>query len=288
MAGFKNIGAMIDAELNGQCRYSTWRKSPTQTTGSGIWFDLCLSPGNPVPNYYAAAPGVAIRLAQSTDGGLYHSGPVSGLGMTKHLRKLTAMTLTGTAVPLPMMLLDYLLFYPFLDESVTDPQMLDNAVGLSRYASGAGVQMMAVVVAGQTGGQSFQVSYTNSAGVSGRTSKTVTMNTQAVNGTIITTNPATAGCAGPFIPLQVGDSGVQSIQSVTFNGPDVGLITLVLVKPIASMTIRGIDAPVEVDFFRDFGACPQIVDDAYLNFICLPSGTLAAAPIHGDILTVWN
>jgi len=75
---------------------------------------------------------------------------------------------------------------------------------------------------------------------------------------------------------------------VTMAGADVGLFALVLVKPLAQLQLRGIDAPVEVNYFTDFGQLPTIVDDAYLNFLACPSGSLAATPLHGDITVVWN
>ena len=287
---FRNVRAMVDAENNGQTFFSAWRKTPTQTTGAGIWFDLSMSPGNPVPNYYAAAPGIAIALAQSTDGGIPHGGNVSSIGATKHLKEITAMTTTATAVPLPMILCDYLLFYPFVDMSITDPQMMNNTVKISRSISGVGVQIMAVEVAGQSGvgNPQFFVNYTNSDGVSGRQTPNIACNTQTVNGTLISSSAALNKSAGPFLPLQNGDVGVRSIDSITFLTADVGLISFVLVKPIMQMAIRSIDAPAEHVCFTDYAQLPTIEDDAYLNFICLPQGTLAAAPIHGTIKTIWG
>lgn len=283
MAGFRNVRELVDAHEDGASKFTTWRKQPTQTTASGIWFDLSMSPGNPNPQYYAASPGVSVAMSQSSDGGIFHGGNVSPAN--KYLRRMMAMTVTATAVPMPMILCDYLLYYPFIDESATDEQLLTNSTTLPRATDGVGVQMMAVVVAGQTGGQSFQVNYTNSAGVAGRISQTVTMNAQAVNGTIVTSSSTNSG--GPFIGLQNGDSGVRSVESVTMNGIDVGLFTLVLVKPLAQMSIRGIDAPVEVDYLIDFSQLPRVEDNAYLNFICHPGGTLSGAPIHGHAEFVW-
>lgn len=280
-----NVASIIAAYDAGQSLYRTWRKVPTQTTGSGIWFDLSLSPGNPVPQYYAAAPLTAIALARSTDGGLDHGPNVSPL--TKHLHKFMAMTQTATAVPLPIILCDYLMYYPFVAMDAGD-QTMTNVVTIPRYTTGAGVEIMAVEVAAQVGGAQFYVTYTNSDGVAGRVTATVTCNTQTVNGTIITSAPTTAGAAGPFLPLQRGDSGVRSIQSVTFLSGDVGLISLVLVKPLASHSIYGITAPVEADFLIDRSILPIIKDDAYLNMIVHPSGTLAAAPLNGEIQTFWS
>ena len=122
----------------------------------------------------------------------------------------------------------------------------------------------------------------------GRTTGPVAQNSVSVNGSIVTSDRANANARGPFLPLQVGDTGVRTIDTVTMHGADVGLFSLVLVKPLAQLQLRGIDAPVEVDYFTQFGQLPRIHDDAYLNFLACPSGSLAATTLHGDITVVWN
>lgn len=283
----RRVADIAESDIEGRSTIYTWRKSPSQVTTAGIWFDLSMSPGNPVPQYYANTPLAAVVLRQSVDGGMAHGGNVSP--SQKILREVMAMTTTATGLPMPMILMDYLLFYPFIDEGTIDEQPLTNTASLTRYTDGDGVQIMAVSVAGRTGGQTFSVKYCNQDGVEDRVTSTVLQNTAAANGSIVTTATASNGAAGPFIPLQAGDTGVRYIQSVTMNGPDVGLFTLVLVKPLLQMQIRGIDAPVEVDPFLMKGtSLPVIQDDAYLNFIALPKGSLAATAIHGTIKTVWN
>lgn len=291
MPGFNSVRSLVDREVtDGATVYTGWRKVPAVVTSIGFWQDLSMAPGNPRPQYYAAAPYVAARLAQSTDGGIFHGAAVSP--STKHLRRLMALTVTAGAVPLPMILCDYLLYYPFIDESLIDEvQAMDNAVTIPRYTTGEGVQIMAVVVAGHTVGTGtfFTCSYTNQAGVPGRTTLPTQLGGQFVNGTIATSARATASCFGPFLPLQNGDTGVRSIESCTFTGvPDVGLMTLALVKPLADISLRGIDAPVEVDFLRDRPSLPRIYDDAYLNFLALANGSLSAAPIMGDASFAWS
>lgn len=291
MAGFSNARQLADAQDAGKYLYASFRKQATQTTGAGIWFDLSMSPGNPAPNYYIGSPNVFVPLRQSTDGGIRHGGNVNALGSKKLLRKLMVLTPTAAATPLPLKLLDYVGFYGFIDESVLEEQFLDNTTPLPRHADGRGVQMMPVVVAGQTGGQPFTVKYVNQDGVAGRVTQPAVMGTQFVNGTILHSVQAGAGSPdnGPFLPLQVGDTGVRSVESVTIGGiGDVGLFALVLVKPIASISLRGIDAPTEIDYLTDMAALPEIADDAYLNFLALPNGSLSGAPIHGVIETTWS
>lgn len=286
MTGFTGVKALVDAELDGKARFAGWRKSPVQPTTIGIWFDMSMSPGNPVPQYYASSPLEAKVLSRTNDIGLDHGQDVT---TSKHLREVMALSNSATPLPMAMMLCDYLMYYPFVDQGTTDLQLMEQTATLTRYTDGVGVQIMAVGVAAGLGGQTFQVGYTNSDGVAGRFTDTITLNAAAFVGAIATSDRAVAGARGPFLSLQSGDSGVRSIDSFQMiSGPDVGLVTLVLVKPLAQMQIRGLDAPVEVDYMRDFSQAPTIENDAYLNWLCCPSGSLNGVTIYGTIKTVWS
>lgn len=285
MGNIKSIGQLVDAELNGQMREYVWRKTPSQATTAGLWFDLSLSPGNPPPQYYVGSPLTATALRQSTDGGLWHGAAVSNSEM--YLRKILALTATATALPMSMILCDYLLFYPFIDTGTTDPQSMVNTVALPRYTDGKGVQVIAVQTNAGAGGQSFSFSYTNSNGVAGRTSQTITMNTATTTGTIFSNSIASNISANCFCGLQSGDSGVRSIESITMNGLDFGLFALVLVKPIGYTQIRGIDSPVEKDMLVHSFELERVYDDAFLSFLCLPNGALNATALIGTMKVVW-
>lgn len=289
MGNFKGIKDVVDAELEGRVRNYWWRKTPSAITTAGIWYDLATASGNPkAKNWFDAAPLTAAQVAQSTDGGLYHGANVSPSEMV--LRKTLSLTATATALPMQMILCDYLLYYPTIDESTTDQQDMDNTITLPRYTDGVGVQMMAVTLAARTGGQSFTVNYTNSDGVSGRVTPAMVENTSSVIGTIATSvlSPTDNTSPTPFLPLQAGDSGVRSVESVTMNGIDTGLFAIVLVKPITETQIRGIDAPVEKDHLLHGAELPRIYDDAFLGYLVLPQGTLAATALLGNLKVVWN
>jgi len=283
----KTIKQLVDVEEAGKVRHYTWRKTPSQTTTAKLWFDLSMSAGRPVPKYwFDAPPAIAKAVGYSTDGGLEHGGGVSP--SEKYLRLTTSIATAATALPLTMILCDYLLYYPSIDDSILDEQPLDNTVTLPRYTDGKGVQVIAVSVAGRTGGARFYFTYTNSDGVSGRTSQIVYENSATAVGTLQCSGANNDSSAMPFIGLQSGDSGVRSIQSVTMLGADVGLFTLVLVKPLGTSVVREITAPSEKDYFLESGTVPRIYDDAYLSFLCLPQGTLAATALMGDIKTIFT
>lgn len=282
----RGIKELVDAELAGKERRYTWRKTPSQVTTAGLWFDLSMSPGRPVPKYwFDAPPAIAKQITYSADGGLEHGGGVSP--SEKYLRLTTGLATAATALPLTMLLCDYLLYYPSIDDSVLDEQVLDNTATLPRYTDGEGVQVIAVSVAGRTGGARFYFTYTNSDGVSGRTSQICYQNSSAALGVLQNNGQNNNASANAFCGLQDGDSGVRSIDSVFMLDADVGLMTFILVKPLGTSVIRGIDAVVEKDYFMEAGVIPRIYDDAYLSFLCLPQGTLAATALMGDIKTIF-
>lgn len=287
MSGFKTIGEVVDCELNGRVRDYIWRKTPSQAFTSGIWVDLSMSPGMPVPKYwFDAAPLTAKQITQSSDGGFYHGPNVSPA--EKYLRKITTQASAATALPMNAILCDYLLYYPTIDDGTTDEQIMDNTTTLSRYTDGRGVQMIAVTTGARTGGQTFTVKYTNQDGVTGRITPLVTQNTSTLLGTITTTNTTAVNGAGPYIPLQDSDTGVRAVESVTMTNVDTGIFSIILVKPLAQTCFREITVPYEKDFLIPTTDLVKIEDNAFLNFLCLPLGTLAATVLRGDLKVIWT
>ena len=285
----RGIKELVDAELAGKERRYTWRKVPANnTSAAGNWFDLAYVSGMPVPNYYIGAINTSTQLKQSTDGGLYHGPDVAP--NEKYLRMTTALCTSSTPLPMTMVLCDYLMFYPFIDESTLDEQLMINSVTLPRYTDGEGVQIMAVSQAVRnTTGVYFNVSYTNQDGVAGRISNARQFSNPGTNGELLTSSPTFLKSSGPFLPLMDGDTGVRSIESVTMLTDNVGLFALVLVKPLATTVIREITAPVEKDYFMEAGVIPRIYDDAFLGWLISPANSgIASAVITGDLKVIWT
>jgi hypothetical protein len=283
-----NALTACQAELEGRSRFTEWVKIVNQVTTAGLWYDVTGASGNPKSKqWFDATPLVAQQVTQSGDGGIYHGAALSGTA-TKYARKLRLQCVSATPLPLPFILMDYLLYYPSVEDGALEPQVMTNTLSLPRYTTGAGVQMMAVTISSRTGGQQFTVSYTNQDGVAGRTSQTATQNTAAAPGTVLTSATATAGAAGPFIGLQDGDTGVRSVQSVTMLGADTGFFSIVLVRPIAYSVVRSTDAVYEKDLLIMANELPEIQDDAFLSAVVLPQGSLSGVSIRGGLTTIWN
>jgi hypothetical protein len=283
------IGEIVTAELSGRTRFTEWVKNVNQVTTAGIWYDLTGSAGNPrAKQWFDASPLTAQQITQSSDGGIFHGSNVSGDSYRKYLRQLRVGCASATPLPCTLILCDYLLYYPSVEDGNTDPQLMDNTLTLPRYTDGIGVQMMAVTISSRTGGQSFFVTYTNQDGTTGRTSQTVIQNAVASPGTITTASTATSSSGNPFIGLQDNDYGVRAIESVTMLGADTGFFALLLVKPLATIMIRGIDAVYEKDYLLFANELPEIQDNAYLSLLAQPNGSLTGLAVRGSLKSVWN
>ena len=133
MGGFTRTSQIVDAEKT--ARIYAWRKIPNQITTIGIWFDVSSSAGNPAPKFwFDATPLTSKQISQSADGGIFHGSNVTPY--TKYLRKNMHMCLTAAPLPMPMILCDYLMYYPTIGEDTTDEQFLINSATLPRYVDG--------------------------------------------------------------------------------------------------------------------------------------------------------
>jgi hypothetical protein len=136
-----------------------------------------------------------------------------------------------------------------------------NTAALTRYTSGVGV-FMGVCIFSTVGttATTFTVSYTNSSGTSGRTSPACTI------GGTNDRNTARFIC----IPLQVGDVGVQSVQSVTLAATTgtAGNFGIVLWRPLLAVSSPDINSSPHLDMVRHL-ACffDKVQQDACLATI---------------------
>jgi hypothetical protein len=288
MAGFKSFREIKNSmQTDGKFWHASFRKVVSNITVSGNWCDLSYSPGNPPANFYATEPLISARLSSSK--GIDNGGAVSP--DKKYLKKMFVYSASTAFQSSTLMLCDYLLYYPFIDGDATGDQALDNSVAINRYTDGRGVRAMLVAQGAYTGNVQFTISYTNQDGTAGRTSPVVTTNTAGIAATIVNSG-VIAGVSGPFIPLQSGDIGIRSIESINFVAPNGGILALVLVYPITEIGISEVTAtfntPSQLENFYDFISGNPIEDGAYLNFICLPNASLTGAVVSGLVMTTWR
>ena len=283
MTGFANMREYVAAQNEGRTRVCSFRKVPSQASTAGWWVDLSMAAGNPVPNYYASEPLVAATLSGMR--GILHGDAVAPA--SKHLTELMLTTPTA-ALAGAYKLLDYLVYYPFVDGDSTDTQTLDNSVTLPRYESGDGVQAILVASAPTTGSGQFSFTYVDQNG-NPQTSPTQFCATASANiASLVTSQQATAAGGLPFLKLASGSTGIRSVTDITYTVPAGGLTAIVLVKPIATIQIFEINTPVEQTYVASVPGAPRIYDGAYLNLIMNCTTTVAAGILAGRANFAWS
>jgi hypothetical protein len=271
---------------NGREWQSFFFKTSVPAPGAGRWADASVGAGIPIYNAYVGVQLEATPVTGSGNRGIY-TGPQPASGQTKHIHALQAVSVSA-GVPLYMLLADYLLFYPLIDGDNTDQQTMDNALTLTRYTSGEGVRCMIVVQTPMAQNGTVTMSYTNSAGVSGRTT-TFGVNLSSVIGCIVNTSSSSnaATAESPFVPLANGDKGIRSIESVTVAGAPGGFFNAVLVKPLAHLQLRENGTAAEKIMVPQSASCPQVENGAYLNWI-INNASATAPLLRGVVHFAWS
>jgi hypothetical protein len=297
-AGFGNVGEWAAADEAGQTWATQFRKLVASTaTTTNAWLDYTYSGGSPTANFYASTPleSAVVEAAR----GIYVPSVAPAKQFLRNLMVMTgAASATSTANGRQQLILaDYLLYYPFIDtDAVGESQPLENTVALPRYAAG---RVVAVAQSAASAVGTFTFTYTNQNGVAGRVSPANRTAAVAGGGQVVG-----AGGAGtsysPFLDLQAGDSGVQSIQEVTMSGGGGGLMALVIVKPLLSATATQECRRTTTGNIESYGAADEfsalihrhpaeIKDGAVLGVLAAGyAGSLASSTLVGLLETIWN
>lgn len=302
MAGFKNVRALVSSFDDGKTWISTFRKALAATaTVAGQWYDYSYAGGNPIPNYYAASPLAAAILE-----------PEKGIILPRivapeklFLHRMTVMTAAASATGTTSQnqacfLLDYLMYYPFVDmDAAGEDQTMDNTQTLTRYTDGIGVQMMVVAQSVTVGGGRFTITFVDT---DDNTQTTQSMFCAAAQppGALVNSTGAINGML-PFVPLPAGVKGVKSVTSVNFSVANGGLCSVVLVKPIDTIhvyeecrrtttgTLESFGDASEKEALSLRGGMVEIKDGAFLGFLGRSiAGSLASSVLVGTVETVWG
>lgn len=292
MSGLTTAGQIATLDEAGQCWFTQFRKTlANASTNTNAWVDYSYSSGSPPANFYASSPLEAAQLEAAR--GIYVP---SVSPATQHIKSLTLMCATSIASGRQRMILaDYLLYYPFIDtDAIGEDQTLINDVAIPRYTDG---KVMAVAQSASSTLGQFTFNYTNQDGVAGRVSANNYCIISSAGGQLLCASGSGASYQ-PFCQLQGSDTGVQSIQSVTFTAGGGGLMALVIVKPLfmgyttqECRTSSGVAFGSADEFLSliHFAGATQIKDGAILNVLAAGNaGSLSSNILAGTIETVWN
>lgn len=165
---------------------------------------------------------------------------------------------------------------------------------LPRYTNGAGVQAFFVnsnATALGAGTPNLSLGYTNSEATASRATPTVLPigKTAATNSHIIYSGTG-AGKYGPMVPLQGGDGGIRSIETIQNSTSYVsGEYSVVMCKPITSLPITTLGVASERDLLNQLPSLPRIYDGACLTWLIYSgAATPASSAFYGHLDFAWG
>lgn len=288
--GFSSMDDLVSKiSVDGQFFRADWNKNflPTTAALAGEWHCLAKGTGNPsTGSIYNTGTNLAFQATSDSTanaGGIPHGGNVSPA--TKHILNASAFTAAVTVAPCILMLVDLLGFYRKSSVTTITAEATDNTITLPRYTNGAGVQAFiwnTNTTAMGAATPNFSIGYTNSAGTTSRaTPATLPVGkTAGANGLVLYSGTG-LGKYGPFIPLQSGDSGIRSIQTIQNSTSYVsGEYSVGLCKPLLTLPITTLGVAAERDLVNQLPSMPKIEDGANLVWM-MYSG--AATPVNSSI-----
>lgn len=289
----QSIDQLVSAISAGQTTRYDWNKiTGGSAYAAGRWYDGSMLNALPIANAWA---GTALnwRACDESTGngtqifGIPHGGNVSPL--VKHLLNMNAWGTAATSVPGTLMLVDLQGYYPGISNNTTSAQTLVGTPTL-RYTNGEGCRMYWVqtAAAGATA-QNIALSYTDQAGNAGNAlGATVAMTASGIAGHISHAGTA-ANNYGPFLPLASGDTGVRSVQTVTFSAANTGTGALCIARPLAQITLSVAGLMTEKDLLNQIPSLPIIKDGACLVWLYgAGAATAASTTLAGGIEVVWG
>ena len=289
----QSIDQLVSAISAGQTTRYDWNKiTGGSAYAAGRWYDGSMLNALPIANAWA---GTALnwRACDESTGngtqvfGIPHGGNVSPL--TKHLLNMNAWGTAATSVPGTLMLVDLQGYYPGISNNTTSAQTLVGTPTL-RYTNGEGCRMYWVqtAAAGATA-QNIALSYTDQAGNTGNAlGATVAMTASGIAGHISHAGTA-ANNYGPFLPMASGDTGVRSVQTVTFSAANTGTGALCIARPLAQITLSVAGLMTEKDLLNQIPSLPVIKDGACLVWLYgAGAATAASTTFAGGIEVVWG
>jgi hypothetical protein len=224
--------------------------------------------------------------------GIQHGGNVST--DIKHIANVSAFSAAPTTAPCVLMLIDQIAVFPISTVTTTGAQTMLGTQTLPRYADGKGVRAYLVpsVVMG-AGTPTVQLSYTNTASVSGRLTPAAPslpiINTTSPVGAIPYSGTG-VGKYGPFLPMAAGDEGILSVQSVNFSATMVsGCMSLVLCRPLLTLPITTVGVAAERDLLNQLPSLPRVYDGANLSWLMYAGAlTPVNSAFYGNLDFIWG
>jgi len=293
--GFQSQDDLINqVTTNGKIESIVYQKTSVAIGQAGHWQHLLNSAGS-IP---AATFGGTEATFTATDN-TWSEGAIA-IGdqtspATKHILTLGASVVAAAGAPWFVLPIDLVGYAKLTTTNVTTTgtktitmtPISNTAANVDRYANGEGLRLfIGSYSAMGANAPTMQVTYTNSAGTTGKVTTSGCVSTaSATSGTILNSGNA-ANKYGPFLPLVAGDTRVKDIESVIWGGTAhaSGSVFVGLCKPLCMpIPVPATGLYNIMDFVNTVPSMPRLKNGANITFLVFGTGaTTAAATVYAN------
>ena len=282
-----NYDAIISARSSGQYEDPFCIKSESITPlAAGHWISLINAAGVPSSHTLTSAAG-GVALCST------HAGAIP---LTTNSTTLSRYLLSAGVGSMGVgsfgcaMLVDVLWGIAGIPYTGATYDINSTAVPLTRSTDGVGNQIMFVEQSSHTTAtnSTVTITYTNSAGTTGRAATTFALSTLSRAHHI-------RPIGMPFVQLAAGDVGVKSIEKISFNATHAGggTLSVFMVKPLLTVPIIGSGGYVEKDQVLQLEGMIRLSEGTdgklpYLGWIASGIGAVANTVFYSQIRTVYG
>ena len=299
--GYSSQDDMISQiTTNGKLDTVVYQKTSVAVGQAGHWQHLLNSAGSIPAATFGGAEATFVSTDNTWSEGAIAIGDKTAPA-TKHILSMGAGVVAAAGAPWFILPID-LVGYAKLTttnvsttgtKTITMNPISNTAANVDRYPNGEGLRLfIASYAAMGANAPTMQVTYTNSAGTTGKVTTAGCVSTaSATSGTILNSGNA-ANKYGPFLPLAAGDTGVKDIESVIWGGTAhaSGSVFVGLCKPLCMpIPVPATGLYNMVDFVNTLPSMPRLKNGANVTFLVFGTGaTTAAATVYANFDYGWG
>ena len=299
--GYSSQDDMISQiTTNGKLDTVVYQKTSVAVGQAGHWQHLLNSAGSIPAATFGGAEATFVSTDNTWSEGAIAIGDKTAPA-TKHILSMGAGVVAAAGAPWFILPID-LVGYAKLTttnvsttgtKTITMTPISNTAANVDRYPNGEGLRLfIASYAAMGANAPTMQVTYTNSAGTTGKVTTAGCVSTaSATSGTILNSGNA-ANKYGPFLPLAAGDTGVKDIESVIWGGTAhaSGSVFVGLCKPLCMpIPVPATGLYNMVDFVNTLPSMPRLKNGANVTFLVFGTGaTTAAATVYANFDYGWG
>lgn len=286
--GFTSQDDLINQiTTNGKIDTVVYQKTTVAAGVAGHWQHLLNSAGTVPAATFGGAEATFVPTDNAWSEGSIPIGDQTAPA-TKHILNMGASLVAGAGQPwfvLPIDLVGYVKLTTTNvtstgTKTVTMTPIAATTANVDRYPNGEGLRLFVAAYATMgANAPTMQITYTNSAGGTGKVTTAGCVSTAAAtSGTILNSGNA-ANKYGPFLPLAAGDTGVKDIENIIWGGTAhaSGSVFIGLCKPLCMpIPVPATGLYSMVDFVNTLPSMPRLRNGANVTFLVFNTAATSA------------